>query len=302
MNLLTGFSFENHVAHGAFVEIDEGAGEMLDHRDYGADVRTLIGEAMAAMPLLATHLRFEGRINLQFQGDGGRFTRAAAAAPPRPHMKLLVAQIDHHLNVRAMAKADPQLSGSFTELLYGGVLALMLEPLAEHREATQALVLIEGNSLAEALEGYFAQSEQLPTMVRLASEHGKLRGFLLQRLPMEHAEGSEEDWEHLLTLAQTLTREELLGVEPRTLLRRLFANEPLRVFDPRPVTVVCRCARGGISNMLLALGRDEVDSIVAEQGQVEVTCEFCGRHYTFSRADVAVLFSGVGTEPGPTRH
>ena len=301
---LTGFTFENHIAHGACVEIDHGVSDMLDHRDYGTDVRRLIGEAMAAMPLLATHLQFEGRINLQFQGDGGRSIRnvRAADATTRPHMSLLVAQIDHYLQVRAMAKAPPQLSGSFTELLYGGILALMVEPREESRPATQALVLIEGASLAEALEGYFARSEQLPTLVRLAAEGNKLRGFMLQRLPLEHTSATQDDWEHLLTLAQTLTREELLSVNAHTVLRRLFANEALRVFEPRPVTVACRCSRGGISTMLLALGRDEVDSIIAEQGQVEVTCEFCGKQYTLNRADVAVLFSGAKSEPGNTKH
>jgi molecular chaperone Hsp33 len=304
MNLLTGFTFDNHVAHGAFVELGEGVDELLNHRDYNSDVRNLIGEAMAAMPLLATHLRFEGRINLQFQGDGGRGLRSVqrTQAPDAPYMKLLVAQIDHHLNVRGMAKAPADLTGSFTELLYGGVLALMVEPLGDTRNATQALVLIQGGSLAEALEGYFAQSEQLPTLIRLAAEGDRLRGFLLQRLPLEHAHGAQEDWEHLLTLARTLTREELLNVDALTALRRLFANEPLRVFEPRPVTMACRCSRGGISTMLLSLGRTEVDSILAEQGKVEVTCEFCGRQYVFERGEVAALFAAAISQPGQTRH
>ena len=137
MNRLTGFVFENKVAHGAFVELSEGVGEMLGRRAYSGDVRSLLGEAMAAMPLLATHLGYEGRINLQFQGEDA--------------VKMLVAQVDHHLEVRAMAKAPEELQGSFTGLLRGGVLALMLEPNAEHRESTQASVPIEGTSLAQAL-------------------------------------------------------------------------------------------------------------------------------------------------------
>jgi molecular chaperone Hsp33 len=306
-NTLTGFVFENHIAHGAFVELSTGVGEMLSHRDYGADVRALIGEAMAAMPLLATHLRFEGRINLQFQGDGGRVGRAARPdAIVRPHMQLLVAQIDHHLNVRGMAKAPPGLSGNFTELLYGGVLALMLEPNnapgREQRPASQAIVLIQGARLSDALEGYFAQSEQLPTLIRLAARDDRLCGFMLQRLPLEHTQATQEDWEHLATLAGTLGDEELLNADASTLIRRLFANETVRVFEPRPVTVTCRCNRGGISTMLMSLGRDEVDSIVAEQGKVEVTCEFCGRQYQFSPGDIGALFAAAGAQPRETRH
>ena len=288
MNRLTGFVFENKVAHGAFVELSEGVGEMLGRRAYSGDVRNLLGEAMAAMPLLATHLGFEGRINLQFQGDDA--------------VKMLVAQVDHHLEVRAMAKAAEDLQGGFTGLLQGGVLALMLEPNAEHRESTQASVPIEGTSLAQALEAYFTQSEQLPTLIRLAADGDRLRGFLLQRMPLEDAKGGEEDWEHVSILAATLKPEEMLQADPATLLGRLFAEEEVRVFEPRPVTVACRCSRAGISRLLLSLGREECDSILAEQGRIAVTCEFCGKEYAFTQLETAELFAAAGAVPSTTRH
>jgi molecular chaperone Hsp33 len=288
MNRLTGFVFENNVAHGAFVELSDGVAQMLGHRAYSADVRALIGEAMAAMPLLATHLGFEGRINLQFQGDDA--------------MKLLVAQVDHRLEVRAMAKAPAELQGSFTGLLHGGVLALMLEPNAAGRESSQALVPIEGASLAQALEAYFAQSEQLPTLIRLAADGGRLRGFMLQRLPPEDARGGEQDWEHLSILAATLRQDELLQADPATLLGRLFAEEAVRLFEPRPVTVACRCSRAGIARLLLSLGREECESIIAEQGRVAVTCEFCGKEYSFDRGEAAQLFIASGSNPSTTKH
>jgi molecular chaperone Hsp33 len=288
MNRLTGFVFENKVAHGAFVELSEGVGEMLGRRAYSGDVRSLLGEAMAAMPLLATHLGYEGRINLQFQGEDA--------------VKMLVAQVDHHLEVRAMAKAPEELQGSFTGLLQGGVLALMLEPNAEHRESTQASVPIEGTSLAQALEAYFTQSEQLPTLIRLAADGDRLRGFLLQRMPLEDAKGGEEDWEHVSILAATLKPEEMLQADPATLLARLFAEEEVRVFEPRPVTVACRCSRAGISRLLLSLGREECDSILVEQGHIAVTCEFCGKEYAFTQLETAELFTAAGAIPSTTRH
>jgi len=288
MNRLTGFLFENNVAHGAFVEISEGVAEMLGHRAYSADVRDLIGQAMAAMPLLATHLGFEGRINLQFQGEDA--------------MKLLVAQVDHHLEVRAMAKAPAELQGTFTGLMHGGVLALMLEPHGQSREASQALVPIEGASLAQSLEAYFVQSEQLPTLIRLAADGDRLRGFMLQRLPLEDAQGSEEDWEHVSILAATLKPEELLQADPATLLGRLFAEEELRLFEPCPVNVACRCSRAGIARLLLSLGREECDSIIAEQGRISITCEFCGKDYVFNPVETAELFVAAGSVPSNTRH
>jgi len=288
VNQLTGFKFENNVAHGAVVELSAGVDEMLGQRDYAPQVRALISEAMAAMPLLATHLRFEGRINLQFQGEGA--------------LKMLVAQVDHHLEVRAMAKVSGEPEAGFAGLLHGGVLALMLEPNGEQRAASQATVPIEGRSLAESLEGYFSQSEQLPTLIRLAADGRRLRGFMLQRLPLEDASGSEEDWERLAILAATLGREELLQVDAPTVLRRLFAEEELRLFEPRPVRVSCRCSRAGISRLLLSLGREECDSILAEQGRIAVTCEFCGKEYAFSKAEAAELFAAAGSIPSNTRH
>lgn len=292
MNQLTGFKFENDVAHGAVVELSAGVDEMLGQRDYAPQVRALISEAMAAMPLLATHLRFEGRINLQFQGEGA--------------LKMLVAQVDHHLEVRAMAKVSGEPEAGFAGLLHGGVLALMLEPRngpgGAQRAASQATVPIEGQSLAESLEGYFSQSEQLPTLIRLAADGQRLRGFMLQRLPLEDARGSEEDWERLAILAATLGREELLQVDAPTVLRRLFAEEELRLFEPRPVKVSCRCSRAGISRLLLSLGREECDSIIAEQGRIVVTCEFCGKEYGFSKAEAGELFAAAGSVPSNTRH
>lgn len=288
-NRLLPFVFENGVAHGAIVRITEGVSELLGHRDMSASMQALIREALVAMPLFATHLNFQGRINLQFQGEG--------------RAKLLVAQIDEQLNVRAMAKAPADLEGSFAELLYGGVLALMVEPNDERRAATQAVVLIEGDSLAEALEGYFARSEQLPTMIRLTRDGDRLSAFMLQRMPLESSKkATEADWEHVLTLASTLGEQELSATEPLTILRRLFANDELRVFEPRPVTVACRCSHAGISRMLLSLGRSEVESIIAEQGQVQITCEFCGREYRFDPPEVGQLFDAAEASPDGTTH
>jgi molecular chaperone Hsp33 len=268
-------------------------------------VRRLISEAVAAMPLLATHLKFEGRINLQFQGDGGKGLRSARRGNVEipPHMSLLVAQIDDNLKVRAMAKAPPDLSGGFKDLLYGGLLALMVEPDPDSsRQPTQALVMIEGERLSDALEGYFNQSEQLPTLIRLVADGDRVAGFILQRLPLEHTQATQEDWEHLHMLASTLSESELLNTEPTTILRRLFGEEPIRLFDARPVSVACRCSQASIENMLLSLGVDEVQTIVAEQGKVEITCEFCGRQYLFQPAAVQALFAAAGAEPTQTRH
>lgn len=292
MNLLIPFQFDNHIAHGAFVVIDSGAAEMLDRRAYDPAVRSLVAQTMAAMPLLATHSRFEGRINLQFQGE-----RA---------IKLLVAQIVERegapLTVRAMAKAAPKVEGSYAELLSDGILALMLEPADEDQPSRQAMVPIDGHSLSESLEGYFAQSEQLPTLIRLGATGDRMVGFMLQRLPLEHTKATEEAWEHLAILAGTLNADELLAADPETIMRRLFADEHWYLQEARPINVACRCSREGISLLLLSLGREEVDKIVAEQGKVEVICEFCGKDYQYSRSDAVTLFVAEGSEQSVLKH
>ncbi len=325
MNLLIPFQFDNHIAHGAFVVIDSGAAEMLDMRAYDPAVRGLVAQTMAAMPLLATHTRFEGRINLQFQGGASRLASKARSDAARTGstgsdpvgddrveasktggIKLLVAQIVQRegapLTVRAMAKAAPKIDGSYAELLSDGVLALMLEPADEDQPSRQAMVPIDGHSLSESLEGYFAQSEQLPTLIRLGATGDRMAGFMLQRLPLEHTKATEEVWEHLAILAGTLSADELLAADPETIMRRLFANEDWHLQTPQPINIACRCSREGISLLLLSLGRAEVDKIVAEQGKVEVICEFCGKDYSYSRSDAATLFVAEGSEQSVLKH
>ncbi len=275
-NRLLAFAFDNQVAHGAIVHIDEGVADFLSSRAYAPDVARLLGEVITAMPLMATHLRFDGCINLQFQGEGA--------------VTMLVGQIDHHLQVRAMAKAVPDARGDFTDLLKGGLLALMLEPSDPAQPSSQATVEILGQSLGEALQVYFSQSEQLPTLIRLAVRGEKLAAFMLQRLPLQGAQGTEEDWDRLWTLASTLGADELLDTDEYTLLQRLFNEEVVRTFEPRAVDVACRCSRAGISRMLLSLGEPEVKEILAEQNRVAVTCEFCGREQVFTPHEALDLF------------
>lgn len=283
---LTDFLFPAYGVRGAVVEITTGIGDMLDLRPYAPDVRKIVGQAIAAMPLLASHSKFEGRINLQFQGKGP--------------IKLLVAQIDRQLVVRGMAKAADDVQGSFRELLSGGTLAMMLDPDVGTQDY-QAVVPIEGEKLANALEGYFAQSEQLPTMLRLGMSEGRLAGILLQRLPEEVAD--EQGWEHLQVLLNTLEEKELTSIDSHTLMHRLFHAEDLRMFEPRTVKLSCRCDRGSIATMLLGLGEEELAPVLQERGKVDVTCEFCGREYIFTPHEVSELFSAAIGEPEtPTRH
>jgi molecular chaperone Hsp33 len=281
------FLIENRGVRGFAVEIESGIGDMLGWRHYSPDVARLLGEALAATPLLAADLRDEGRFNIQFKGHGA--------------LSILVTQVDEQLKLRGMAKSTADAAGDFQSLMRGGLLACLLEPRAG-AEQYRAVVEVQGERLSEALEAYFERSAQLPTRIRLASGANKFSGLMIQRKP--EGIGLEGDnWEHVQALFDTLGDEELLATDSITLLNRLFPEEQVRVFASRPIQLACRCDHAGISAMLLALGEDELRSIVAEQGHIEVTCEFCGRQYRFEAAEVNNLFAAAKIQPGDqTRH
>lgn len=286
MNHLTGFLLPSRGVRGFVVELSEGLDALFGWRNYPPDVARELGLALAATPLLAADMTQEGRFNLQFQGKGP--------------LKLLVTQVDQNLSLRGMAKHAPDAEGDFQALMRGGLLAAMIEP--RHGDNRyQAMVEVLGEGLSESLQIYFGRSEQIQTQVRLAAGPGKLAGVLVQRLP--EAEGHhDDDWEHVYTLFRTVTPEDLLRWNAAELLQRVFAEDEVRVFEPRPVTLACQCSHAQISAMLLGLGREEVDSVLQEQGQLGVTCEFCGREYRYTPAEAHALFDAdTAAGAGQTR-
>ncbi len=285
---VTPFLFEHRNVRGAWVEIETGVADMLGHRNYSPDVRRLVGESCVAITLLAAQTAFKGRLSLQFQHGKGP-------------LKLLVAQSDPSLNIRGMAKAAADAAGPLDQLMNGGVLGLVVEA-ARGGQNYQALVEARGDTLAMALERYFTQSEQLATRLCLAGHDDRLRGVLIQRLPARDGggEGNEDGdhWQHLETLFATLSPAELAGTPTSDLLLKVFHGEEIRVFRPKPVALVCRCSHASISTMLVSLGRKELEGLVLERGEVEVTCEFCGKSYRYSVAEMQELFEATEAKAG----
>lgn len=269
------FLIENRGVRGFAVRLESGLEAMFGWRKYPADVRQLLCEALAATPLLAADLPAGARFNLQFQGQ-----RA---------LKLLVTQINAELELRGMAKFEDGVAGDFHTLMNGGVLACLLESRAG-ADNYQATVEVVGESLAESLQVYFQRSEQLSTLIRLAVAPDSVTGLMLQRLPEKC---SDDEWHHVYTMFQTLKEHELRDTDAEILLGRLFHEDSVRVFAPRPIRLQCRCSHAQISAMLLALGEAEVEEVLKEQGKVEVTCEFCGRVYAFSPLEVKALFAAA---------
>jgi molecular chaperone Hsp33 len=291
------FTVEHQAVRGRFVRLGPAWLALREHADYPAPVRRLLGEATAAAALLASTIKFEGELTLQMQGTGA--------------VRLLVAQCTHDLKVRAVARFDAQrVEEGFQALVGDGQFAVTLE--AEGGARYQGIVPLAGGSLAAALERYFEGSEQLPTAVVLAADDAQAAGMLVQRMPQSGgragAQGSGADAPSALaareaeaaaTLEATrdalagFAADELLARPIDELLQRACAGHDLRLQPGQRVEFRCRCSAERVYGMLRALGEAELDGIIAEQGAVTVTCEFCHRPWRFEAREVAGLFGGA---------
>lgn len=281
------FTFENFNVRGEFVSLDTSWRAVLERHAYTAPVRDYLGQAMVAATLLSATIKLRGSLILQIQGSGP--------------LRTLVAQATEDRMIRGMAHAvDPVTAGDLKSAFGDGHMALTAE--APNGERYQGIVGLEGDSLGGLVERYFDQSEQLPTRVWLAADGERAAGLLLQRLP--GAPGIEdEDWRRVGILAGTLTDAELLELEPKALLHRLFHEEHLRLYEPEPVAFRCNCSRERIAAALRGIGEDEVNGILRERGLVEADCEFCNAHYRFDAVDVAGLFAeGMVVDESRARH
>jgi molecular chaperone Hsp33 len=290
-DLLHRFLFENLPVRGHLVRLDASWRAAIEHHAYPAPVTGALGEAMAAAALMAGALKFEGRLSLQFEGPGP--------------VRLVLAQCTHRHAMRGVARHDPLPEDATAQSLFGeGQLAVTIEQ-SEGGERYQGVVPLESERLATNLEAYFERSEQLPSRLVLAATPDRAAGLLLQRVAMgEAGRGAEraaadDAWLRLGLLAATVSPRELFDLPCRELLRRLFPEDDIRLFEGAPVFFQCTCSRERVAGILQALGGDEVQALLAERGDVEVRCEFCNRAWRFDAVDVAGLFSPGAPQPAP---
>lgn len=285
------FTFHGAPVRGELVRVADAWREMTAHHAYPAPVKRLLGEMVAAAALLASNIKFNGALVMQVHGDGP--------------VKLLVVECQPDLALRATAKLgeDPIAGDASMRSLINrhgrGRFAITLDPRdpMPGQQPYQGIVSLDGDSMAEVLETYMRQSEQLETRLMLAADEEVSAGLLLQRLPESGgAQVVDEDaWDRVTTLGATLRRDELLQHAPETLARRLYSQELLSHQTTLSPRFACRCSRGRIGRMLVSLGREEVDSIIEELETVAVTCDFCGRQYSFDAVDVTQLFTSGET-------
>lgn len=307
-DILQKFVFEDVFVRGELVDLSETWRQVQARREYPHAVKTVLGEMLSAAALLSANLKFNGAIVMQIHGDGP--------------VRLLVVECDSELNLRATAKfaedAEIPTDTTLQQLVNArghGRFVITLDPKDKlpGQQAYQGIVPLDGDSVATVIENYMLRSEQLDTRLWLAADDKVSRGLLLQKLPHDGGlapSGSNADletWDRTVMLASTLKQEELLTTDIETLMRRLFWEESIRIFDPRHPQFQCNCTREKVGNMLKMLGREEIDSALAELGRLAIDCDFCGQHYEFDPVDCAQLFAtdtSVETmiPPSPAKH
>lgn len=316
MSELHKFLFEGLPVRGMLVRLTDSWVEILRRRSAASDafppaVRALLGEMSAAAVLMQSNIKFEGALVMQIFGDGP--------------VKLAVAEVQSDLAFRVTAKVVGEVApdARLAAMVNAGgkgrcAITLDPKPRGPGQQPYQGVVALHGDrgeplqKLADVLEHYMLQSEQLDTRLILAANDEVAAGLLIQRLPIE-GEGNlggrrnedeiglNEAYNRISHLASTLTADELLTLDAETVLRRLFWEETVRRFPPMTGELgphfACTCSRERVGAMLKGLGREEVDGVVAEQGRVEVGCDFCGIKYHFDAVDVGELFTLPRDQP-----
>lgn len=289
------FVFDHTPVRGNTVQLQHALLSALKHQQHPPALRKALGELMAASALLIATLKMQGALILQIQGKGP--------------VKLLVVECsvadNQRLQLRATAKWSGELpENDFVGMIGEGHFAITLDP-KDGSQPYQGIVPLTGDSISHILENYMQRSEQIETRIWLASDGESAGGLLLQKLPGSSSENpSDEDaWGRTGMLADTVTGDELLKLPAEELLHRLFHEEDLRLFEGQNVTFNCSCSQRSVGNMLRMLGREEIDDILVERGEVEVHCDFCNAAYRFDKVDISQLFTEEISAPGtPSRH
>lgn len=284
------FLFDQTNVRGEIVTLSNAYHEVLDRHAYPPAVNQLLGELLAAVALLTDTVKLDGTLSIEVRGQG--------------ELSLLMAESNPGGELRAIARiADggtlPSEHASFRDLVGDGQIVITLDPRGGNRY--QGVVALDHDTLSGCLEAYFSQSEQLPTRLWLAADGERAGGLLLQRLPDASQNQDVDAWERSVHLADTIKPVELLGLEQREVLYRLYHEETVRVFEPKALRFGCTCSRERMSSGLLTLGGAELRDILREQGEINTQCHFCHTKYHYTAADIESLLDNPDA-PSPTIH
>ncbi|MBS7456072.1 Hsp33 family molecular chaperone HslO [Coralloluteibacterium stylophorae] len=281
------FLLERAGVRGVLVRLDATWQTIRSTSDYAGPVARLLGEATAAAALFTGHAKVEGRLSVQMKGTGP--------------LRTLFAECTAQGTLRGLAHAEDAVPACLSprDLGEGAVLAITIENQpagAPEPQRYQGLVDLDADTLGDAFEGYFANSEQLPTLLRLTAEGDTAAGLMLQRLPGDH--GDSDGWTRVGALLETLRDDELRALPAEQLLWRLFHEEDARLLAYTPLSFGCSCSRERVEAVLRGIGEEEALAAAAS-GEAEIRCEFCGTAYRFDRGDIEALFGPAATHPAP---
>lgn len=279
------FIFERCDIRGTIVSLHRSFLEARAHQNLSPTENVILGEFLTAIALLGDSLKFDGILTLQARGDGA--------------IPLIMADTNNHKHIRGIVKQHPQLklpeqARALPELLGHAVLSMTIDP--EKGERYQGIVPLQKESIAQCLNDYFTQSEQLPSFFLIFAEAEHCGGLFLQALPeqvVEDKDTSKEFWQTALQLALTLKQEELFSLDHEEILYRLFHELQCKVFPASPVSFACSCNKERSSNAIAVLGRDDAFALLQEQGTIIINCEFCGKVYRFDENALQKLFSAA---------
>ena len=280
-DVLHRFMLERAGVRGVLVRLGPAWREVAGRAHYPAALRSVLGQTLAASALLTGNIKLDGALSVELKSSGP--------------LRLLFAECTDHGRLRGLARWNDPLPETLDLAAMPDAIMAITIGNAERGQRYQGLVDLQHPELASALENYFSQSEQLPARIVLAADGEHAVGLMLQKLPDEggrDAAGDEDGWTRIQHLTATLSAEELLKVAPEQLLYRLYHEESVRLFEPRPLAFGCSCTRERVEAMLRSLGRVEVEAaLAAHDEEVEVICEFCAQRYIFDRIDAEHLLS-----------
>ncbi len=291
---------------GRLVRLGPSLDAMLEKHAYPPPVAELLAEAMTLAATLATSIKYDGIFTLQIRGDGPvrlLVTDVTSTGQMRGY-----AQFDRPALDAALAKDAPAIS-PVPRLLGAGTLAFTVDQ-GPDTERYQGVVSLEGATLADCAQGYFRQSEQLKTGLRLAvsrasngdgKAHWRGAALMIQRLPGEltpdgfsdDSDEADDRWRRAVILLSTATDKEMLdgSLPAENLLYRLYHEEGVRVSPPRHLQFGCRCSRQRIDNVLRSFPKAEIADLKDDNGEIVVTCEFCLTDYRFTQTEVEALWA-----------
>jgi molecular chaperone Hsp33 len=287
------FSFDKLDIRGELVYLDESWTNILARHSYPEPVRKQLGNALAAVALLSATVKFDGTMILQVQGNGP--------------LRSLVVQVTSSGELRGLARWEGIVpDGNLLDVYGDGRIVITITK--NDGDRYQSIVALEGDSLASALNVYFHQSEQLPSRFQLYVDGDRVGGLFLQALPTSERSQKlgtgpalrdrEEDWNRITLLAGTLSDNEIFAMPPERLLLNLFHEEDVHLHTPKPLHFACTCSRAKVERTLIAMGEQELRSILHDEGTIKVDCEFCNQHYSFDSSDVDALCN-EGDQPAP---